>query len=184
MISIQLWILLSFIVLFGMLFVLSISSFISMIRMGKEYFKQVGFLVSLYKRIDTCYDIEYTTNYVYLGGKHFKTLVDSKFFFPIFEKDRFFPIFEKDRFFLIKYDNIFLEIEIFNRSEKGDWIPNNHKIKYISCIVFTLLFDRLVKKLYIIEKQSTKIDLDSFNSVLNQEITSLRRDDKLNFLLK
>lgn len=165
--------------------ILSIPSFIAMYKLGfKEYIRNIKLLYTLYKKLNICYWIEQerTYNLQYQDGSVVKTKkIDSDYYFPVYINDsKIFVVHRKGD--IGYYWN--MTIQDSEKKTDGDWDTKSIDIKTISCMFTQILNDRFQKRLTNLTKENIKLEgIDNLNELLNSEITSIRREGKLNQIL-
>lgn len=158
-----------------------IPSIISMFRLGfKQYCEQLVLLKNLYKRLSTGYKLTYNQVYTYSNGSSSSTYTqpDTNYYFPL--------IVNKDNILVVsKKKGPFNTINIqYCKLVNDNWENNVVDIKTSSCLFTQILNDRFQKKIDRLMPDSIVIDnIDNLNELLNSEITSLKREDKLKKLL-
>ena len=154
---------------------ISIPSFISMYKLGfKAYVEQLVLLKTMFKKISTGYKV--TVNQVYLPTT--STKVETNHFFPIIiNKDNLLILNKKEGFFNT------LHIQ-YCKHVDDEWNNNMVEIKTNACLFTQILNDRFQKKVDNLMKDSVQLDgVENLNELLNSQITSIKREDKLNALL-
>jgi hypothetical protein len=167
--------------LFALIF--SIPSFVSMYKLGfKAYVEQLALLRTMLKKISIGYKVTVNQVYNYSGvgynGPKTTTQVETNHFFPI--------IINKDNLLVLnKKEGPFNTLHIqYCKHEDDKWDNNMVEIKTSSCLFTQILNDRFQKKLNNLMKESVQLDgVENLNELLNSEITSIKREDKLNDLL-
>jgi hypothetical protein len=164
--------------LFGL--IISIPSFVSMYKLGfKAYVEQLALLKTMLKKISTGYKVKVNQAYSYTG-------VNPKTFTQV-ETNHFFPIvINKDNLLVLsKKEGTFNTLHIqYCKHENDNWNNNMVEIKTSNCLFTQILNDRFQKKVDNLMKESVQIDgVENLNDLLNSEITSIRREDKLKALL-
>ena len=164
--------------LFGL--IISIPSFVSMYKLGfKAYVEQLALLKTMLKKISTGYKVKVNQAYSYTGvnPKTF-TQVETNHFFPI--------IINKDNILVLnKKEGPFNTLHIQYCKQVDDkWDNNMVEIKTNTCLFTQILNDRFQKKVDNLMKESVQLDgVENLNQLLNSEITSIKREDKLNTIL-
>jgi hypothetical protein len=160
--------------------IISIPSFIAMYKLGfKAYVEQLVLLKTIFKKISTGYKINQNQVYSYTGVNPKKfTQVESSHFFPIIiNKDTILVINKKEGPFSL------LDIQ-YCKNEIDIWDNYIVNIKTSTCLFTQILNDRLQKKVDNLMKESIQLDdVENLNQLLNSEITSIKREDKLKSLL-
>jgi hypothetical protein len=164
--------------LFGL--IISIPSFIAMYKLGfKAYVEQLVLLKTMLKKISTGYKVKVNQAYSYTG-------VNPKTFTQV-ETNHFFPIvINKDNLLVLnKKEGPFNTLHIqYCKHENDNWNNNMVEIKTSNCLFTQILNDRFQKKVDNLMKESVQIDgVENLNQLLNSEITSIKREDKLKALL-
>ena len=160
--------------------IISIPSFLSMYKLGfKAYVEQLVLLKTMLKKISTGYKVTVNQAYSYTGvnPKTF-TQVETNHFFPI--------IINKDNILVLnKKEGPFNTLHIqYCKQVNDEWDNNMVEIKPSSCLFTQILNDRFQKKVDNLMKESIQIDgVENLNELLNSEITSIKREDKLNTIL-
>jgi hypothetical protein len=159
---------------------ISIPSFVSMYKLGfKAYVEQLVLLKTMLKKISTGYKVTVNQAYSYTGvnPKTF-TQVETNHFFPI--------IINKDNILVLnKKEGPFNTLHIQYCKQVDDkWDNNMVEIKTNTCLFTQILNDRFQKKVDNLMKESVQLDgVENLNQLLNSEITSIKREDKLNTIL-
>ena len=159
---------------------ISIPSFVSMYKLGfKAYVEQLVLLKTMLKKISTGYKVTVNQAYSYTGvnPKTF-TQVETNHFFPI--------IINKDNILVLnKKEGPFNTLHIQYCKQVDDkWDNNMVEIKTNTCLFTQILNDRFQKKVDNLMKESVQLDgVENLTELLNSEITSIKREDKLNALL-
>ena len=169
----------------GPLFALliSIPSFFSMYKLGfKAYVEQLVLLKTMLKKISTGYKIIQNQVYNYSGtnynGPKTVTQVETNHFFPI--------VINKDNILVLnKKEGPFNTLHIqYCKHVNNEWSNNMVEIKTSNCLFTQILNDRFQKKVDKLMKESVHLDgVENLNELLNSEITSIKREDKLNTIL-
>jgi hypothetical protein len=162
---------------------ISIPSFISMYKLGfKAYVEQLILLKTMLKKISSGYKITQNQVYNYSGvsynGPKSVTQVETNHFFPI--------VINKDNLLVLnKKEGPFNTLHIqYCKHENDNWDNNMVEIKTSNCLFTQILNDRFQKKVDNLMKESVQLDgVENLNQLLNSEITSIKREDKLNALL-
>ena len=167
--------------LFALLF--SIPSFASIYKLGfKVYVEQLALLKTMLKKISTGYKVTVNQVYTYsgsgYGGPTTSTKVETNHFFPIIiNKDNLLVLNKKEGFFNT------LHIQ-YCKHVDDEWNNNMVEIKTSTCLFTQILNDRFQKKVDNLMKDSVQLDgVENLNELLNSQITSIKREDKLNALL-
>ena len=72
----------------------------------------------------------------------------------------------------------------YDATKSHDWNTKTIEIKTATCMFTQVLNDRFQKRLTKLTKENVKLeDIDNLNELLNSEITSIRREGKLNQIL-
>jgi hypothetical protein len=167
--------------LFGL--IIPIPSFVSMYKLGfKAYVEQLILLKTMLKKISSGYKITQNQVYNYSGvsynGPKSVTQVETNHFFPI--------VINKDNLLVLnKKEGPFNTLHIqYCKHENDNWDNNMVEIKTSNCLFTQILNDRFQKKVDNLMKESVQLDgVENLNELLNSEITSIKREDKLNALL-
>jgi len=159
---------------------ISIPSFVSMYKLGfKAYVEQLVLLKTMLKKISTGYKVTVNQAYSYTG-------VNPKTFTQV-ETNHFFPIvINKDNLLVLnKKEGPFNTLHIqYCKHENDNWNNNMVEIKTNNCLFTQILNDRFQKKVDNLMKDSVQLDgVENLNQLLNSEITSIKREDKLNAIL-
>ena len=162
---------------------ISIPSFISMYKLGfKAYVEQLILLKTMLKKISSGYKITQNQVYNYSGvsynGPKSVTQVETNHFFPI--------VINKDNLLVLnKKEGPFNTLHIqYCKHENDNWNNNMVEIKTNNCLFTQILNDRFQKKVDNLMKDSVQLDgVENLNQLLNSEITSIKREDKLNAIL-
>jgi len=159
---------------------ISIPSFVAMYKLGfKAYVEQLVLLKTMLKKISTGYKVTVNQAYSYTG-------VNPKTFTQV-ETNHFFPIvINKDNLLVLnKKEGPFNTLHIqYCKHENDNWNNNMVEIKTSNCLFTQILNDRFQKKVDNLMKESVQIDgVENLNQLLNSEITSIKREDKLKALL-
>jgi hypothetical protein len=162
---------------------ISIPSFISMYKLGfKAYVEQLILLKTMLKKISSGYKITQNQVYNYSGvsynGPKSVTQVETNHFFQI--------VINKDNLLVLnKKEGPFNTLHIqYCKHENDNWDNNMVEIKTSNCLFTQILNDRFQKKVDNLMKESVQLDgVENLNELLNSEITSIKREDKLNALL-
>lgn len=176
------WIMAFLIVVPLFAFFISIPSFSSMYKIGfKYYFKQLSLLRIMLKKLSLSYKITKPQTYTYTYGNSQiskSTVIETNYFFPIFiNKDRLLVISKKEG----KFNTLYIQDCTQKDSE---WISNSIEIKTSTCLLTQILNDKLQRKVDNLMKESIQLeDVENLNELLNSEITSIKREDKLKALL-
>lgn len=159
---------------------ISIPSFVSMYKLGfKAYVEQLVLFKTMLRKISTGYKVTVNQTYSYTGvnPKTF-TQVETNHFFPI--------IINKDNILVLnKKEGPFNTLHIQYCKQVDDkWDNNMVEIKTSNCLFTQILNDRFQKKVDNLMKESVQLDgVENLNQLLNSEITSIKREDKLNAIL-
>jgi hypothetical protein len=162
---------------------ISIPSFVSMYKLGfKAYVEQLVLLKTMLKKISTGYKVTQNQIYNYSGtnynGPKTVTQVETNHFFPI--------VINKDNLLVLnKKEGPFNTLHIqYCKHIDDEWNNNIVEIKTSNCLLTQILNDRFQKKFDNLMKESVQIDgVENLNQLLNSEITSIKREDKLNTIL-
>jgi hypothetical protein len=162
---------------------ISIPSFFSMYKLGfKAYVEQLVLLKTMLKKISTGYKIIQNQIYNYSGvgynGPKTVTQVETNHFFPI--------VINKDNILVLnKKEGPFNTLHIqYCKHVNNEWSNNMVEIKTSNCLFTQILNDRFQKKVDKLMKESVHLDgVENLNELLNSEITSIKREDKLNTIL-
>lgn len=158
--------------------IISIPSFLSMYKLGIEtYVEQLVLLKKMIKKISTGYKVEQV--YTYSGsGLKTSTKIESNHFFPIIiNKDNILVINKKEGPFSLLYIQ-------YCKNTDGNWENNIVNIKTNTCLFTQILNNRFQKKVDNLMKDSIQLDdVENLNELLNSQITSIKREDKINSLL-
>jgi uncharacterized membrane protein YgaE (UPF0421/DUF939 family) len=159
-----------------MIIILSIPSFVTMIKFGrKKYFSQIKLLWKLKNKIKNCYQVETTINYTY-NGVIVKSGIECKTFIPIIENG--------DKIWMI--ENLYgISIKITeHKQHQNKWETISHDImNYPSCIILLQQCSNFKSQIKKISQNPIRLkDLDELNKLLNSEITSINRDNKIKSL--
>jgi hypothetical protein len=162
---------------------ISIPSFISMYKLGfKAYVEQLVLLKTMLKKISTGYKITQNQVYTYSGsgysGPNNLTKVEINHFFPIvINKDNLLVLSKKEG----PFNTLYIQ---YCKHENDNWDNNMVEIKTSTCLFTQILNDRFQKKVDNLMKDSVQLDdVENLNQLLNSEITSIKREDKLNAIL-
>jgi hypothetical protein len=162
---------------------ISIPSFVAMYKLGfKAYVEQLVLLKTMLKKISTGYKIIQNQVYTYSGsgysGPNTLTKVETNHFFPIvINKDNLLVLNKKEG----PFNTLYIQ---YCKHENDNWDNNMVEIKTSTCLFTQILNDRFQKKVDNLMKESVKIDdVENLNQLLNSEITSIKREDKLKALL-
>jgi hypothetical protein len=152
--------------------IISIPSFVSMYKLGfKVYVEQLVLLKTMLKKISTGYKV--TVNQVYNYNQ-----VETNHFFPI--------ILNKDNVLVLnKKEGRFNTLHIqYCKHINNNWDNNMVEIKTSSCLFTQILNGRFQKKVDNLMKESIQLDgVENLNELLNSEIKSITREDKINAIL-
>jgi len=182
-ISIVHWITALLIVLPIFALIISIPSFVSMYKIGfKVYVEQLVLLKTMLKKLSTGYKVTVNQAYHYSGvgynGPTTITKVETNHFFPI--------VINKDNILVLnKKEGPFNTLHIQYCKHIDDrWDNNMVEIKTSSCLFTQILNDRFQKKVDNLMKESVQLDgVENLNELLNSQIKSITREDKLNAIL-
>lgn len=182
-ISIYDWITALLIVLPIFAFIISIPSFVSMYKLGfKAYVEQLVLLKTMLKKLSTGYKVTVNQAYTYSGSGYNATSTITKT-----ETNHFFPIvINKDNILVLnKKEGPFNTLHIQYCKHIDDrWDNNMIQIKTSSCLFTQILNDRFQKKVDNLMKESVQIDgVENLNELLNSQIKSITREDKINTIL-
>lgn len=163
--------------------IISIPSFVSMYKLGfKAYVEQLVLLKTMLRKISTGYKVTVNQVYTYSGvgynGPKTTTKVETNHFFPI--------VLNKDNLLVLnKKEGTFNTLHIqYCKHEDDKWDNNMIEIKTSSCLFTQILNDRFQKKVDNLMKESVQLDgVENLNELLNSEITSIKRQYKLNDIL-
>jgi len=167
--------------LFGL--IISIPSFVAMYKLGfKAYVEQLVLLKTMLKKISTGYKVAQNQIYNYSGsgynGPKTATQVETNHFFLI--------VINKDNLLVLsKKEGPFNTLHIqYCKHINDNWENNMIEIKISNCLFTQILNDRLQKKVDNLMKESVQIDdVKNLNQLLNSQITSIKREYKLNTIL-
>lgn len=167
--------------LFALIF--SIPSFVSMYKLGfKAYVEQLALLKTMLKKISTGYKVTVNQVYTYSGSGYSGPNNVNKV-----ETDHFFPIvINKDNILVLnKKEGPFNTLHIqYCKNINDIWDNNMVEIKTNSCLFTQILNDRFQKKVDNLMKESVHLDgVENLNELLNSQIKSITREDKLNAIL-
>lgn len=162
---------------------ISIPSFISMYKLGfKVYVEQLVLLRTMIRKLSTGYKVTINQVYNYNGtgynGPKTVSHVEINHFFPM--------IINKDNLLVInKREGPFNSLNIqYSKRIDDRWENNMVDLKTSSCLFTQILNDRFQKKVDNFMKESVQIDnVENLNELLNSQITSIKREDKLNAIL-
>lgn len=159
---------------------ISIPSFVSMYKIGfKAYVEQLVLFKTMLKKISTGYKVTVNQAYSYAGVNP-KTFTQS-------ETNHFFPIIiNKDNLLVLnKKEGPFNTLHIqYCKHVDDEWDNNMVEIKTNGCLFTKILNDRFQKKFDNLMKESVQLDgVENLNELLNSQITSIKREDKLNAIL-
>jgi hypothetical protein len=167
--------------LFGL--IISIPSFVAMYKLSfKAYRQQIRILKIMSRKVSNGYKVTQNQAYTYSGtgynGPNTLNKVEINHFFPIvIDKDHLIILTKKEGPFNILYMQ-------YSEYKNKEWSNDNIEIKTSTCLLTQLLNDRFQKKIDSLMKESVQIDgVENLNDLLNSEITSIRREDKLKALL-
>jgi hypothetical protein len=159
---------------------ISIPSFVSMYKLGfKAYVEQLVLLKTMLKKISTGYKVTNNQVYSYTGVNPKKfTQVETNHFFPIvINKDNLLVLNKKEG----RFNTLHIQ---YCKHENDNWNNNMVEIKTNNCLFTQILNDRFQKKVDNLMKDSVQLDgVENLNQLLNSEITSIKREDKLNAIL-
>jgi|AACY02.1.fsa_nt_gi hypothetical protein len=182
------WLIAFSIVMPFFLLFMSIPSMVSIYRLGiKDYFRNIKLLIGLYKKLGLCYELTENklTNFVYsTGHKVTKNYETTDYYFPIYINDNHVFIVHK-MYKGLKGHTGFYDLRINDaRFDGKDWETDLMEIKTTTCIFSQLLNDRFQKKMNrLIEDKIILDDIGNLNDLINSEIKSIRRENKLNKLV-
>jgi hypothetical protein len=162
---------------------ISIPSFVSMYKLGfKAYVEQLVLLKTMLKKISTGYKVTQNQIYNYSGtnynGPKTVTQVETNHFFPI--------VINKDNLLVLnKKEGPFNTLHIqYCKHVNNEWSNLMVEIKTSNCLFTQILNDKFQKKVDNLMKESVHLDgVENLNQLLNSEITSIKREDKLNTIL-
>lgn len=182
-ISIANWVTAFLIVVPLFAFFISIPSFISMYKLGfKVYIEQLVLLRTMLRKLSTGYKVTVNQSYAYSGvgynGPPTITQVETNHFFPI--------VINKDNLLVLnKKEGPFNTLHIqYCKHINDNWENNIVQIKTSSCLFTQILNDRFQKKVDNLMKESVQLDdVENLNELLNSQIKSITREDKLNAIL-
>jgi hypothetical protein len=167
--------------LFGL--IMSIPSFVAMYKIGfKAYRQQIRILKIMIRKVSNGYKITQNQAYTYSGsgynGSNTVNKVEINHFFPIvLDKEHLIILTKKEG----PFNTLYMQYSEYKNKE---WSNDNIEIKTSTCLLTQLLNDRFQKKIDSLMKESVQIDgVENLNQLLNSEITSIRREDKLKALL-
>ena len=154
-----------------------------MYKLGfKAYVEQLSLLKTMLKKISTGYKVTVNQVYTYSGsgyvGPTTSTKVETNHFFPI--------VINKDNVLVLnKKEGPFNTLHIQYCKHIGDrWDNNMVEIKTSSCLFTQILNDRFQKKVDNLMKESIQLDgVENLNELLNSQIKSIKREDKINAIL-
>ena len=154
-----------------------------MYKLGfKAYIEQLVLLRTMLKKLSTGYKVTVNQVYTYSGsgynGPKTSTRVETNHFFPI--------VINKDNLLVLnKKEGPFNTLHIqYCKHINDKWENNVVQIKTSSCLFTQLLNDRFQKKVDNLMKESIQLDaVENLNELLNSQITSIKREDKLNAIL-
>lgn len=178
------WVVSGLIALFLLTTILSIPSFISIYKLGfKDYIRNIKLLYTLYKKLNICYWVEQEKTYRLqdqYGNITTTKRKDSDYYFPVYVND--------SKLFIIHRTGeggYFWNMTIQDSDYDGStWNSKTIEIRTITCMFTQILNDRFQKRLTKLTKENIKLEgIDNLNELLNSEITSIRREGKLNQIL-
>ena len=178
------WVIGGFIAFGLLILILTIPSFVAMYKLGfKDYIRNIKLLYTLYKKLNICYWIEKERTYRFQyqdGSITTSKRLDSDYYFPIYVND--------SKLFIVQRKGdkgYFWNMTIQDSDYNGhDWNTKTIEIKTATCMFTQVLNDRFQKRLTKLTKENVKLeDIDNLNELLNSEITSIRREGKLNQIL-
>lgn len=181
------WVIGGLIGLFLLITTLSIPSFIAMYKLGfKDYFRNIKLLYTLYNKMTICYRIKQDRVYNFRlpNGQHMKSqkITENDYYYPSYYDDN--KVFvvnrksEKGYFWNIRIHECNYDVN------SKDWSTTLIEIKTISCMFTQILNDRFQKKLTNLTDNYVDLEnIDNLNDLINGEITSIRREGKLNQIL-
>ena len=162
---------------------ISIPSFISMYKLGlKAYVEQLVLLRTMLRKLSTGYKVVVNQVYNYSGtgynGPATITKVETNHFFPIvINKDNLLVLNKKEGLF----NTLYIQ---YCKHEDDEWNNNMVQIKTSSCLFTQILNDKFQKKVDNLMKESIQLDgVENLNELLNSQIKSITREDKLNDIL-
>jgi hypothetical protein len=178
------WVVGGLIAFFFLLTILSIPSFIAMYKLGfKNYVRNIKLLYTLYKKLNICYWVEQEKTYRLQDQYGNITTTKRK------ESDYYFPVYVDDSKLFIVHrtgeGGYFWNMTIQDSDYDGNtWNTKTIEIRTIACMFTQTLNDRFQKRLNKLAKKNIKLErIDNLNELLNSEITSIRREGKLNQIL-
>lgn len=176
------WILAALISTLGLSFFLSIPSFFQMHKLGfKSYFKTMRLLYSLNKNLSICYSVEssWSKNYMYPGGRVKKhSGISTTYYLPYYINDK--------KVFIIHFNGGEYSTVLIDESDYDgeSWNMKQIELKLFTCLILSLLNDKLKDKLKSLSLNSTKVsDIDNLNDLINNQIKVIRREHKLKSIL-
>jgi len=162
---------------------ISIPSFISMYNLGlKAYVEQLVLLRTMLRKLSTGYKVVVNQVYNYSGtgynGPSTITKVETNHFFPIvINKDNLLVLNKKQG----PFNTLYIQ---YCKHEDDEWNNNMVQIKTSSCLFTQILNDKFQKKVDNLMKESIQLDgVENLNELLNSQIKSITREDKLNDIL-
>lgn len=176
------WILAALISTLGLSFFLSIPSFVQMRKLGfKNYFKTIKILHLLNKNLSICYSVEsaWTQNYRYPDGR-VKTHsgISTTYYLPYYINDK--------KVFIVHFNGgEYSTVTIDESDYDGEsWNMKQIELKLFTCLILSLLNDKLKTKLKSLSSSSTKVsDISNLNDLINSQIKVIRREHKLKSIL-
>lgn len=167
-----------------LLTILSIPSFIAMYKLGfKNYVRNIKLLYTLYNKLNVCYWLEQVKTYR-LKDQHGNISTTKRN-----QSDYYFPIYVNDSKLFIVHrigeGDYFWNMTIQDSDYDGNvWNTKTIEIRTVTCIFTQVLNDKFQKRLNQLAKENIKLEgIDNLNELLNSEITSIRREGKLNQIL-
>ena len=147
-----------------------------------DYIRNIKLLINLYKKMDLCYELTENklTNFVYSDGtKITKNYETTDYYFPIYINDNHVFIVHK------MYKGLLYDLRINDAKCDGkDWETDLIEIKTSTCLFSQILNDRFQKKMdKLIEYKIILDDIGNLNDLINSEVKSIRRENKLNKLV-
>ncbi len=162
---------------------LSIPSFVYMVKIGKkQYLNNWKTIFQIRKGLENCLLIKDSQqyNYKYTNGqtKTYTQIVE-KYYYPIYKENG-------DIYIVQKSSGPFTSIwVIFNKKVGVTWVEDSHELKTSSCPYQQLFIDIIKKKLTKLEDNS-KIckDINELEEVIYSELISKQRASKLEKILQ
>jgi hypothetical protein len=162
---------------------LSIPSFVYMVKIGKKnYLKNWKIIFQIKNGLRDCLLIKDTQqyNYKYPNGQT-KTYTQTveKYYYPIYKENG-------DIYIIQKNSGPFTSIwVIFNKKVGVTWVEDSHELKTSSCLYQQIYMDYIKKKLTKLEDNS-KIckDINELEEVIYSELISKQRESKLEKILQ